>query len=59
MEVFEIRSLEKSLILCFQMTSVEWHKKLSGKVIAYAILICAVSKSFKIFLEVESLRKIK
>ncbi|MEN2024761.1 ATP-binding protein [Staphylococcus epidermidis] len=51
--------MKKSLILCSQMTSVEWHKKLSGKVIAYAILIRAVSKSFKIFLEVESLRKIK
>lgn len=27
MEVFEIRSREKSLILCSQMTSVEWHKE--------------------------------
>lgn len=59
MEVFEIRSREKSLILCSQMTSVEWHKKLGGGAIADAILDRAVSKSYKIFLEGESLRKIK
>ena len=42
-----------------QMTSVEWHKKLGGGAIADAILDRAVSKSYKIFLEGESLRKIK
>ncbi len=59
MEVFEIRSREKSLILCSQMTYVEWHKKLGSGAIADAILDRAVSKSYKIFLEGESLRKIK
>ena len=59
MEVFEIRSREKSLILCSQMTQVEWHKKLGDGAIADAILDRAVSKSYKIFLEGESLRKIK
>ncbi|WP_414045344.1 ATP-binding protein [Macrococcus equi] len=59
MEVFEIRSREKSLILCSQMNSVEWHKKLGGGAIADAILDRAVSKCYKIFLEGESLRKIK
>lgn len=48
MEVFEIRSREKSLILCSQMTSVEWHKKLGGGAIADALLDCDVSKLNKI-----------
>ncbi|WP_414046909.1 ATP-binding protein [Macrococcus equi] len=41
------------------MNSVEWHKKLGGGAIADAILDRAVSKCYKIFLEGESLRKIK
>lgn len=45
MEVFEIRSREKSLILCSQMTSFERHKKLGGGAIADAILDRAVLKS--------------
>lgn len=58
METFEIRSREKSLILCTQMTSIESHKKLGGRAIADAILDRAISKSYKIFLEGESLRKL-
>lgn len=58
MEVFEIRSREKSLILCSPMTYVECNKKLGGGAIADAILDRAVSKSYKICLEGESLRKI-
>ena len=58
MEVFELRSREKSLILCSQMSSAEWHKKLGGGAIADAILDCACSKSYKLILSGESLRKI-
>ncbi|CAM4201117.1 ATP-binding protein [Lacicoccus alkaliphilus] len=43
MEVFELRSREKSLILCSQMSSTEWHKKLGGGAIADAILDRACS----------------
>lgn len=58
MEVFELRSREKSLILCSQMSSAEWHKKLGGGAIADAILDRACSKSYKLILSGESLRKI-
>ena len=58
MEVFELRSREKSLILCSQMSSAEWHKKLGGGAIADAILDRACSKSYQLFLSGESLRKI-
>lgn len=58
MEVFELRSREKSLILCSQMSSSEWHKKLDGGAIADAILDRACSKSYKLILSVESLRKV-
>lgn len=57
MEVFELRSREKSLILCSQMASAEWHKKLGGGAIADAILDRALSKSYKLMLSGESLRK--
>lgn len=39
----EMRSREKSLILCSQMSSVEWHKKLGGG----AILDRAYSKYYQ------------
>lgn len=57
MEVFELRSREKSLILCSQMSSAEWYKKLGGGAIADAILDRACSKSYKLILSGESLRK--
>jgi len=58
MEVFELRSHEKSLILCSQMSSSEWHKKLGGGAIADAILDRACSKAYKLILGGESLRKV-
>lgn len=57
MEVFELRSREKSLILCSQMSAAEWHKKLGGGAIADAILDRACSKSYKLILSGESLRQ--
>jgi len=57
MEVFELRSREKSLILCSQMSSAEWHKKLGGGAIADAILDRACSKSYQLILSGDSLRK--
>lgn len=57
MEIFELRSREKSLILCSQMASAEWHKKLGGGAIADAILDRACSKSYQLILSGESLRK--
>ena len=58
MEVLELRSHEKSLILCSQMSSSEWHKKLGGGAIADAILDRACSKAYKLILGGESLRKV-
>lgn len=58
MEVLDLRSHEKSLFLCSQMSSAEWHKKLGGGAIADAILDRACSKSYKLILSGESLRKI-
>jgi len=57
MEIFELRSREKSLVLCSQMASAEWHKKLGGGAIADAILDRAFSKSYNLMLSGESLRK--
>lgn len=45
MEVFELRSRDKSLLLSSQMETGEWHKKLGGGAIADAILDRAVSNS--------------
>ena len=58
MEVFELRNREKSLILCSQMSSAEWHEKLGGGAIADTILVLACSKSYKLILSGQSLRKV-
>ncbi|MGO4936222.1 ATP-binding protein [Fundicoccus sp. Sow4_H7] len=43
MEIFELRSRHRSLILSSQMETGEWHKKLGGGAIADAILDRAIS----------------
>lgn len=58
MEVLEMRSRDKSLILCSQMASAEWHKKLGGGAIADAILDRATSKAYKLLLRGESFRQL-
>jgi len=50
MEVFELRNRKKYLILCSQVSSSEWHKKLGGGAIADSILDRACSKSYKLIL---------
>lgn len=57
MEVFELRSREKYLILWSQMSAAEWHKKLGAGAIADSILDRACSKSYKLILSGESLRQ--
>lgn len=56
MEVFELRSRDRSLIISSQMETGEWHKKLGDGAIADAILDRAVSNSYHIFIHGESLR---
>lgn len=56
MEVFELSSLKRSLILSSQMEAGEWHKKLGGGAIADAVLDRAVSNSYHIFIHGDSLR---
>ncbi|MGO4940678.1 ATP-binding protein [Fundicoccus sp. Sow4_D5] len=56
MEVFELRSRHRSLILSSQMETGEWHKKLGGGAIADAILDRAISNSYHIYIYGESLR---
>lgn len=56
MEVFELRSRDRSLIVSSQMETGEWHKKLGGGAIADAILDRAVSNSYHIFIYGDSLR---
>lgn len=56
MEVFELRSRDKSIILSSQMETGEWHKKLGGGAIAHAILDRAISNSYHIFIYGDSLR---
>lgn len=56
MEVFELRSRHRSLILSSQMETGEWHKKLCGGAIADAILDRATSNSYHIYFYGESLR---
>lgn len=57
MEVFELRSRDKSLLLSSQMETGEWHKKLGGGAIADAILDRAVSNSYHIYLSGDSMRQ--
>lgn len=56
MEVFELRSRNRSLIISSQMETGEWHKKLGGGAIADAILDRSVSNSYHLFISGESLR---
>lgn len=56
LELFELRNRSKSLILCSQMNTAEWHKKLGGGAIADAILDRAISKSYHIFISGDSKR---
>ena len=60
MEAFELRSREKSLVLCSQMSSAEWLKTsaIFSRTITDAILESACSKSYKLILSGESLLKI-
>ncbi len=53
MEVFEIRSREKVLILSSQMSTSEWHKKMGGG----AVIDRAPSNAYRIIIEGESLRQ--
>lgn len=57
MELFELRNRSKSLILCSQMSTAEWHKKLGGGAIADAILDRAISQSYHVFISGEFQRK--
>lgn len=56
MEVFEIRSRGRSLIISSQMETGEWHKKLGGGAIADAILDRAISNSYHLYIAGDSLR---
>lgn len=56
MEVFEIRSRGKALVLSSQMNDVEWHKKLGGGAIAEAIIDRVSNNSHRIIISGESLR---
>lgn len=57
MEVFELRDQQKPTILCSQMNTAEWHKKLGGGALADAILDRAISNSHHIVISGESQRK--
>ena len=46
MEIFELRSRHRLLILSFHMETGEWHKKLSGGAIADAVLDRAILGSW-------------
>ncbi|MFC3901105.1 IS21-like element helper ATPase IstB [Aliicoccus persicus] len=56
MEVFELRSRNRSLIISSQMETGEWHKKLGGGAIADAILDRAISNSYHLHISGDSLR---
>lgn len=57
MEVFEIRSREKVLILSSQMSTSEWHKKMGGRAVAEVVIDRATSNAYRIIIEGESLRQ--
>lgn len=57
MEVFELRNRSKPLILCSQMSTAEWHKKLGGGAIADAILDRAISNAYQLIIEGSSQRR--
>lgn len=50
MEVFELRSKKRPLIISFQIGTGEWHNKLGGGGIADAILARAASESYHIYM---------
>ena len=56
MEIFELRSRDRSLIISSQMETGEWHKKLGGGAIADAILDRAISNSYLLYISGDSLR---
>lgn len=56
MEVFELRSRHRFLILSSQMETGEWHKKLGSAAIADAILEREISNSHHIYIYGDSLR---
>jgi DNA replication protein DnaC len=56
MEIFELRSRDRSLIISSQMETGEWHKKLGGGAIADAILDRAISNSYHLYISGDSLR---
>lgn len=56
MEVFELRSRDRSVIISSQMETGEWHKKLGGGAIADAILDRAIANSYHVYISGESLR---
>lgn len=56
LELFELRNRSKPLILCSQMNTAEWHKKLGGGAVADAILDRAISKSYHVFISGDSKR---
>lgn len=56
MEIFELRSRNRCLILSSQMETGEWHKKLGGGAIADAILDRAISNSYHVYIAGDSLR---
>lgn len=57
MEIFELRDHHAPLILCSQMETGEWHKKLGSGAIADAVLDRALSNSHHLFISGESQRK--
>lgn len=57
MEVFELRNRSKPLILCSQMSTTEWHKKLGGGAIADAILDRAISNAYQLIIDGNSQRR--
>ena len=57
MEIFELRSRNRSLIISSQMETGEWHKKLGGGAIADAILDRLTGNAHRFELKGESLRR--
>lgn len=57
MEIFELRSRDKSTLISSQMEIGEWHKKLGGGAIADTILDRAVSNSYHLYISGDSMRR--
>lgn len=56
MEIFKLRTRDRSLIISSQMGTGEWHKKLGGGAFADTILYRAVSNSYHLYISGDSLR---